>query len=138
MIEIGTALHSSAIEGVGVFNLQSLEKDAVVASFHPLIDLCIEIENVMNEHQTAKDFMWRYAAFQRGMLFLSIDNTRFLNHSDTPNLSYIYQSEQDWSYAARGPIPQGSELTIDYRQIDDREPNDTYDTYRLRWLGLFS
>ena len=138
MIKIGTTLRPSAIEGVGVFNSQSLEEGEVFASFHPLIDLCIEIENVMNEHQSAKDFIWRYAAFQRGMLFLSIDNTRFLNHSDTPNLSYIYKSEQDWSYVARSPIPQGRELTIDYRQIDDREPNDTYGTYRLRWLGLFS
>jgi len=46
---------------------------------------------------------------------LNIDNTRFINHSDTPNIKH-----QEYKLIAANDIKKGEELLDNYNDFDDQ------------------
>ena len=44
-------------------------------------------------------------------------DVKYINHSDSPNLTARYLPDQTLEYVAKANIKQGSELTLDYRQL---------------------
>jgi len=44
-------------------------------------------------------------------------DVKYINHSDSPNLTARYLPDETLEYVAKVDINQGSELTLDYRQL---------------------
>ena len=44
-------------------------------------------------------------------------DVKYINHSDSPNLTARYLPDETLEYVAKADIKQGSELTLDYRQL---------------------
>ena len=44
-------------------------------------------------------------------------DVKYINHSDSPNLTARYLPDETLEYVAKANIKQGSELTLDYRQL---------------------
>jgi SET domain-containing protein len=88
MFCIETYLAPSSIHGIGCFSNQTVKQAEIVARRNPHIDQ--EISQQLydtfseNEKNQIKKYAWKNK--ENGNIMLNTDDTRFLNHSDTPNL----------------------------------------------------
>lgn len=117
MLLVKTRVLASPIEGVGLFADEPIAKGAVVWRFEPDIDLVVPEARVAALPEAARAFFSRYAfpcSFFPGGLLLGFDNTRFVNHSTTPNLD-----NKGPETIALHDIAQGQELTTDYGELEE-------------------
>jgi hypothetical protein len=135
LLLVPTILESSSIHGLGVKAKSAIEAGNVVVSYNHLTDIKFVSGVVARECEAIRNFMWVYGAFQEGSIHVSIDDTRFINHSSQPNLAYSFVSDVDWMYRAARVIEAGEEITIDYNLIDDRKETDCYESYCERWAS---
>jgi ribosomal protein S18 acetylase RimI-like enzyme len=118
MMLVPTRVGPSPIEGFGLFAAADIEKGAPVWAFTPGVDVELSKERFERERGIAAEFLDRYAYFdaQRGAFVLCVDDARFMNHSEQPNVS---PTEDDRCVALRD-VAAGEELTCDYRHLDPR------------------
>ena len=118
MLIIKSYIEKSNIEGLGLFAGQDIKEGDIIWYLDPtidhvfteddFIDLCIS----QAEEHSERFKRW---AYKRGNDYiLCSDNTKFANHSDTPNCKSLGQYD-----VALRDIKDGEELTYDYRFIDD-------------------
>jgi len=116
MLLVKTRALPSPIQGVGVFAAEPIAKGTTVWRFEAGIDLVVPEERVASLPEAARDFFRRYAfpcPFFPGGLLLGFDNTRFVNHSLTPNLDNTGPE----TIALRDIAPD-EELTTDYGELE--------------------
>jgi SET domain-containing protein len=116
MLLVKTRAAASAIEGVGLFAAERIAKGTVIWRFEPGLDLIAPEDRVAALPEAARAFFRRYAfacPFFPGGLLIGFDNTRFVNHSLTPNMD----NSGPETIAIRD-IAEGEELTTDYGELE--------------------
>lgn len=108
--------------GLGLFTLEDLKAGQVLWVDDPMATACYTKEQYESVHPAFRDLLKEHAFVHNGMFWLSIDNSRFINHSDTPN-SIQGGPDKRYMVAARD-ITAGEEIFEAYDKIcdvDERE-----------------
>jgi len=113
MLIIKTRVAPSEIHGLGLFTEEDLVKDQVVWEVNPLIDKAIEKQWLETLPLVAQEFVHHYAWLEGNHYYVSLDNDRFMNHSDDPNI----ENDHEKFCFALCDIKAGEELTCDYMQF---------------------
>src|SRR4029079_10639793 len=117
MLMVRTYLAPSAIEGLGVFAGESLERGRLVWSLNPLFDIFIRESEIETLPQHMQEFIDRYSWTHReipGVVMLESDYGKFMNHSLTPNTDFRVF---DKGFALTD-IALGEEITCNYHECD--------------------
>lgn len=111
MLLIATEVRPSA-NGLGLFTLERIAAGAMVWIWDDATEIVL-LEKA--EHPPAfKRFLDTYGYVAEGIgLVVNLDNARYMNHADDPNLI-----ERDGANYAIRDIEIGAELTCDYRVFD--------------------
>jgi SET domain-containing protein len=117
MLMLSTYLAPSAIEGLGVFAGEFIERGRLVWSLNPKFDIFIPVTEIETYPLHMQDYIARYTyphLEMEGVVILDSDNGKFMNHSLAPNTDFrIF----DTGYALID-IAQGEELTCNYHEFD--------------------
>jgi uncharacterized protein len=117
MLMVSTYLAPSAIEGIGVFAGEFIDRGRLMWSLNPKFDIFVHLSELDSLPLHMQDYVARYTyphLEMPGVIILDSDNGRFMNHSLTPNTDFrIF----DKGYALVD-IAQGEELTCNYHEFD--------------------
>jgi SET domain-containing protein len=117
MLMVSTYLAPSAIEGLGVFAGEFIERGRLMWSLNPKFDIFIHVSEIETYPLHMQDYIARYTyphLEMEGVVILDSDNGKFMNHSLAPNTDFrIF----DKGYALTD-IAQGEELTCNYHEFD--------------------
>lgn len=122
MFIISTYIAKSEIEGVGVFTAEKLRAGQVISKFEPEFDRLVPTADYLNAPPHLKALLDRYAfphPAKPDYVVYEVDNSRFMNHSETPNTDYSNFA----AGRALRDIAAGEELTCNY--------NDFFTGYEL-------
>lgn len=103
--------------GLGLFSSQNIKKGEIVCdSDYRFIQILKEsdIQNLLAPmRESIEKYTYHGIGEDRlvGSVYYNTDDTRFINHSDTPNLTYVKEKE---IYLAHCDIFSGEELTCNY------------------------
>ena len=113
MITIRTELRQAGDKGLGIFSKSRIEVGEQVWKRDPDFFLVFSSDQYDAFSDVQKEFFDHYGVREKnGEFTLDVDNTRFINHSTTPNVSFTYQE----GIAIR-VIEAGEELLCDYGEI---------------------
>lgn len=115
MLLVPTYAAASRIEGVGLFAAAPIAKGSLIWRFEPGFDRIIPQDEFEKLPEVARAFVDRYGYVTPqipGGWVVSLDNTRFINHSATPNTD----NTTPMTYAARD-IAKDEEITCDYGEF---------------------
>jgi len=117
MLMVSSYVAPSAIEGLGVFAGEFIERGRLIWSLNPKFDIFIRANEIEGFAPHVQDFIARYGyphLEMQGVVIVDSDNGRFMNHSLSPNTDFrIF----DKGYALVD-IAQGEELTCNYHEFD--------------------
>jgi SET domain-containing protein len=113
MLLVDTYLDKSAIHGLGVFAGQFIAKGTKIWRFVEGFDRVYSPKEFSRLPKPARDFIKFHGYRVDGEILLTIDHDRHINHSEDPN-TFL---KNGYAIASRD-IPQGSEITNDYREFD--------------------
>jgi len=121
MLHIEANAGVSSIHGIGLFAAQFIPAGTVIWRFQAGFDVELSDEDLALLTPAAQKQVSRYAySYPRSRrYFLSSDDDRFTNHSDTPNTHFV-----DGCTIAARDIEPGEELTTDYREFGMTLPDD--------------
>ncbi len=119
MLLIETKLGLSTVHGIGLFANQFIKKGEVIWRFTPGFDIEVSAEDLLQLSLPARNQFLKYCyQSAKGIYILCFDDSRFLNHSEDPNVVDKDQtSEEEIDIAARD-IQIGEELLTDYKSYD--------------------
>jgi len=118
MLVIPTYLADSPIQGTGVFAAENVQKGSTVWIFDHRVDRIIRPDDVGDLPAHVIDFLDKHAWLDNnGYWRIGIDNDKFTNHSDNPNVG-PYRDMNSMTVALRD-IAKGEEITEDYSQFSD-------------------
>ena len=117
MLTVSTYVAPSAIEGLGVFAGESIERGRLMWSLNPKFDIFVSPRRSKSCRRMCRTTspatairIWRCP----GCVVVDSDNGRFMNHSLTPNTDFRVF---DKGYALVD-IAQGDEITCNYHEFD--------------------
>ncbi len=122
MLIIKTYLKEVSQKGIGLFSHENLSKGSIVWIEESNFSKSFLDEDFLKMSEVEMDFIMHYAThnfMENGQWFMDLDNTRFMNHSNNPNILF----KGKYGYALVD-IKAGKELTCDYRTIGDTEDID--------------
>lgn len=129
MILVQTKLGVSAIEGIGLFAAEFIAKGTAIWKFQPGFDLEIDEKALKKLSAPALEQFLKYSYVNPASkkYVLCFDDTRFFNHSDTPNTKSTdpHDDHKDVVVALRD-IEAGEELTTDYREFHHESEKESY------------
>lgn len=117
MLLVPTFATASAIQGVGLFAAAPIARGTLIWRFEPAFDRIIPEAEFARLPEVARAFVERYGYVTPqipGGWVVSLDNTRFINHSADPNTD----NTRPETFAARD-IAEGEEITCDYGEFCD-------------------
>lgn len=117
MLLVPTYAAASSIQGVGLFAAAPITRGTLIWRFEPVFDRIIPQGDFETLPPVARAFVERYGYTTPqipGGWVVSLDNTRFINHSTTPNTD----NTTPVTTAARD-IAQDEEITCDYGEFCD-------------------
>jgi len=133
MLVVKTKILQSRVEGIGLFADQFISKGTITWKFKPKFDIYFDQSEVDTMSQMQKDQIIHFAYLSKksGKYVYSIDNTRFTNHSTSPNIAEdekLSAGDLEICTIAARDIQSGEEMTVDYRAIDavDESSDDEY------------
>lgn len=91
MLIVSTYVAPSAIEGLGVFASEFIERGRLFWSLNPKFDIFIQQSEIQGFPPHMQDFVARYGyphLEMPGVVIVDSDNGRFMNHSDQPNTDF--------------------------------------------------
>jgi len=113
MFLIDTYLDKSKIQGVGVFAKENIKKGQLIKEVRPDFEIEFNKDN-LPKMPLALAKLINTHAYERELgskiLVMGIDNEKYLNHSNDPNVN-------DNGIALKD-IKVGDEITIDYKDFD--------------------
>lgn len=123
MLLIKNEIGISPVAGIGLFSGQDLKKGDIVWRFHKAVDLVYSTTILGNpETPDVLEEMLRKHAYPLNnayeFLVLPLDNDRYFNHSDNPNVGDGEEFGLPGYEVALRDIKKGEELTCDYRRFD--------------------
>lgn len=121
MLLVKTYLAQSLIDGFGLFAGQLIHPGTVVWNFDPRVDIVLETTQIEKLSPAFREYSEKYGYLDARVRKYVIcgDDSRFVNHSDTPNLVGIYTVGREYGIdIAIREIRQGEELTSDYSTFD--------------------
>ena len=122
MLLVNTYIKPSPIHGTGLFAKELIPKGTVVWSFHKGLDMIMPVTTITGLPKVMQEFLGTYMASERGSCYIVLDNTRFINHSSSPNLD---TGPGITAMVAAKDIQINEELTCDYRKFDDESRAST-------------
>jgi uncharacterized protein len=129
MLLVKTVVRPSQIAGVGLFAAEPIADGMMIVRWEDCFVSYFTGEEVKALPPNAYAFIQKYGwRIPDGRWCVSVDNSRFLNHSFTPNVSVATTRECAFVSRALRDIAVGEELTEDYRQFDP-----DFDQYGLDW-----
>jgi uncharacterized protein len=123
MLLIKTSIKQSKGKGLGCFAAQAIKKEEIIYRDDPEFDRVFKKEDIEKLPKWKKDWFFEYAPQYDGVYYLNVDNARFINHSNTPNLKY---NKETGEYKALRKIKIGEELTSNYREFDENCANGNF------------
>jgi SET domain-containing protein len=117
MLMVSTYVAQSAIDGLGVFAGEYIERGRLMWSLNPKFDIFVRRSEIEGFPSHVQDFIARYGyphLEMPGVIIVDSDNGRFMNHSLAPNTDFRVF---DKGYALVD-IAQGEELTCNYYEFD--------------------
>ncbi len=122
MMTIKTMAKASPIAGTGLFADEFVPKGAIVWKFIPGLDSAFtktEVEDLSEPHRSEiLGLEHAYISKQTGRYVDCGDDAKYVNHSDTPNITAQSGEEEEDCIAIRD-IQKGEEITQDYREFDE-------------------
>jgi uncharacterized protein len=120
MLLVKTILDNSAIHRFGVFAEEFIPAGTKIWQFIPGLDLEITVEDLakLPDHSQSWFRHFAYLDHRLGCHILSIDDARFINHSDKPNMGPNFAHGRHGAGFALRDIEKGEEITLDYRLIE--------------------
>jgi len=113
MFLIDTYLDKSKIQGVGVFAKENIKKGQLIKEVRPDFEIEFNKDNLPKMPLALAKLIDTHA-YERELgskiLVMGIDNEKYLNHSNNPNVN-------DNGIALKD-IKIGDEITVDYRDFD--------------------
>ncbi|HSD93091.1 MAG TPA: SET domain-containing protein [Methyloceanibacter sp.] len=117
MLTVSTYLAPSAIQGLGVFAGEFIERGRLFWSLNPKFDIFVYPHEIGTYPPHLQDYIARYTyphLEMPGVVILDCDNGKFMNHSLSPNTDFrIF----DRGYALVD-IAAGEEITCNYHEFD--------------------
>jgi SET domain-containing protein len=122
MIHIKYKLKDSALHGIGLFADQPIQKDGIVYTASPLLDLNITQEQFGSLDQKEKDeiLWWGFFDEPSQMWHVDFDVSKFINHSYGSNVTQKTDHDEAYLVASRD-IKAGEELTQNYLEFENLE-----------------
>lgn len=121
MLLVKTKIGQSNISGIGVFADEFIPKGTVIWRFQEGFDQMIEKSELEKLSPPAKQQFLNYAYFdlKTQKYILAFDDSRFFNHSETPNCDEADLPGELVTVTIAGrDIAIGEEITDDYRDYD--------------------
>lgn len=115
MLLIDAQLKEAGKKGIGVFAQHFIAKGTLVWMHEPMFHKKISVEEFQCLDPRAQAFVRHYATLEKepsSYYYLDLDNTRFINHSNCPNIEFTTTEAR-----ALRDIEAGEELTCDYLTI---------------------
>jgi len=129
MLKVKTKLDKSRIAGIGIFADQFIPKDSILWEYTPSHDKEYTQEEFDKAEGLDREFLQTYCFRFTDKFFLCVDNSRFFNHSDTPNCYSSDFNENSLGYTkALRDINIGEELTDDYLGFGFNEADKKWNT----------
>lgn len=124
MLLVKTKLAPSPIHGIGVFAEEFIPAGTEVWKFVPDFDREITQEQAKQLPEHVQLWMEHYAYLDIYLKrwIICVDDARFVNHSENPNMKPDYVRDQYGPDIACRDIQIGEEITDDYRHFEDRPP----------------
>ena len=114
MLLIETYLKETKNKGIGLFTTNAIKKGDIIWKYNPILDKKITDVTFSFLTPAEQNFLNFYASHEQDKCWhISLDNDRFINHSNTPNVTY----EHGVGEALRDINPN-EEITADYRLFD--------------------
>ncbi len=117
MLTVNTTLKETTNKGIGLFANQSIKKGDQVWILESVFHKVISKEEYDNTNPIQRNFLDTYSTYHACGVegwFLDLDNTRFINHSNTPNIEF--DSTQG---IALIDINVGEEIVCDYGHLSE-------------------
>lgn len=113
MLTIKTYIAPSELQGNGLFAAEAVKKGAIVHIHEPDFEkeFTVPQYNAMTERQ--KLFLDTYAVYENGTYTIDIDEAKYINHSDTPNVQF----NEEHGVALKD-MYIGEEITCDYKHLE--------------------
>jgi uncharacterized protein len=115
MLLVKTKLGLSSIHGIGLYADEFIPKGAIIFK-EDEFTIKISKEEYENSPPLKRNFLNTYSYFKENVYKCSLDNDRFMNHSDNPNTIDILDMT-----IANFDIQIGDEITCNYHDICDNE-----------------
>lgn len=118
MLVIKTTLSEYEGKGIGLVAAEQIKKGDAIWKHDELFTKILTNDYVNSLPDSLQQFIYRYATRmpeEPSNWCLTLDNDRFMNHSDEPNVAF----DTMHGYAIRD-INIGEEITCDYTSIDVR------------------
>lgn len=114
MILVKTRLDKTQRGDLGLYAAEDIPKGTEVWKMDSFFDLTLESSFVESMTDEARKYVKKYSYLTpKGVWIMHVDDARFLNHSDDPNLVDYEQTT-----VALRDIQAGEELTCDYYSFD--------------------
>jgi SET domain-containing protein len=113
---VRTMLRASPIHGLGLFAAERIPKGSLVWKYSEGFDHQISVSYFNSLPSIAKAAITHYSEFNNGGFYISGDDSRFINHSETPNIKTI---TNPYESSAVSDIEIGEEILEDYREFGD-------------------
>ena len=121
MLLIKTKIGPSSIHGIGLFTAEFIPKGTKVSEFKKELDVEINISELAKLPEIARNTFLKYAYLTKAKdkYILDFDDSRFCNHSTTPNLQCVDSlGNAILADVAIRDIQIGEELTMNYEDFD--------------------
>ncbi len=113
MFLIKTYLDKSPIHGLGVYAGEDVSKGQVIWREIAGLDVIVPPAVLKDLPPVMLDYMETYGYYFDDAFHLNLDNAKYSNHADDPNMIMNAQKE---FYACRA-IRKGEEITCDYNEF---------------------
>lgn len=116
MLTIKTTIRNSKIHWLWLFADQDIKQGELIGEFIFWLDISLSEEEYQQLNKTNKEFFDAYGRQDKitKKYMLNIDNTRFINHSETPNIEH-----EAYKLIAARDIKRGEELMDNYTDFDN-------------------
>lgn len=127
MLLVKTVVKNSNIEGLGLFAAEDMPANTQVWAYHHDFDKVLTENKLAEMPEWQKEFFCKYCFSSDNLLYYCIDDARFMNHSQKPNLV----DRPEGTFTAR-QIKAGEELVCDYAGMGHTEKDIAFNTGWLR------